>query len=89
MIANEALISKLELLRANKDREGQEIVAWPSTEEFKAMLRRNEIKNTDFGPKDVDMANKLWGEAVPILKGKMKQKHPSKHVRFDNHSLPK
>ena len=89
MSANEALISKLKLLRARKAREGQEIVAWPSTEEFKAMLRRNEIKNTDFGPKDVDMADKLWGEAVPILKGKMKRKHPSKHVRFDYHSLPK
>ena len=85
---NEGLVSKLELIRAQKAREGQEIVAWPSDDEFKTMLRENSIKNTEFGPKDVDTATKIWGAPVPILKGKMKRKHPSKHVRFDYHGLP-
>ena len=70
MNANEGLVRKLESHRAKKAHESQENVAWLSTEEYKAMLRRNEILNTDFGLKDVDTTNKILGEAVPILKGK-------------------
>ena len=42
------------------------------------MIRSDELKNVEFGVKDVDNAFTIWGEAVPPIQGKMKRKHPAK-----------
>lgn len=79
--ANEANYSKSEVARARRARSLQEILNVP-TPILAQMLRQGSIKGCDLMPRDVWLADQIYGKSVSELKGKMTNAKPDA-VRID------
>ena len=73
----EAMMTKKEIVKAEKVRYYQELLGWPATKDLKSIFEIG-VKNADVHSSDVDRAVEL-GEPEAIPKGKMIRKHPTPH----------
>jgi hypothetical protein len=67
---NRAGFSERQYLRAKTARELYHNVGSPTVENFKALLKMNVIKNCPVTIDDVNNAEKIFGPALSVLKGK-------------------
>ena len=85
---NKQLYTKDEILRADKARKYQGLIAWPSTSTFKKYVSDNYINNCDVTVDDIERGILIYGEPLPLLKGKMKRISPRKHPKLTKRPLP-
>ncbi len=80
--------SEKQFLDAKRARKLYHIVGCPTIENFKAILRQNIIKNCPVTPADVDLAEKIFGPDIGMLKGKTTRRAPP-HVKEDVVEVPR
>ena len=85
---NKHLLSRREIERAEKACCIQEILGWPSTQDFQRIVANNLVSNCDVTVDDIKRAVAIYGEPIPILKGKMTRKSPDSHGEFVKLPLP-
>ena len=73
----EAMMTKKEIIKAEKVRFYQELLGRPATKDLKSIFNTG-VKNADIKYSDVDRAINI-GEMEVIPKGKMIQRHPTPH----------
>jgi len=61
---------------ANNARTLQHEIGWPSTSTYKKIIGRNQIRNTNVTVDDINRAELIYGEAAPLIDGKMVRVHP-------------
>eukprot|EP00957_Ditylum_brightwellii_P102246 7794328-Ditylum_brightwellii.AAC.1 len=59
---------------AQKARELQAMLAYPSDIDFKTVVKSNMLKNFSVKAEDIDMANKIYRPSVASLKGRTTHK---------------
>ena len=84
-----SLMSRREIKRADQARKYQEILGWPSTAQFKAIVANNLVTNCDISVDDITRASDIYGEPIATLKGKMTRKSPQSHDDLVAKPLPK
>ena len=67
---NKQLYTKDEILRADKARKYQGLIAWPSTSTFKKYVADNYINNCDVTVDDIERGKFIYEAPLPLLKGK-------------------
>ena len=85
---NQEFLSKNEIARANKARRYQSLLYWPSTPAFISIVKDNLTNNCDITVDDIRRAEYIHGPAEPLLKGKMKRRHPDAHSKLTKVPLP-
>ncbi|KMZ58833.1 hypothetical protein ZOSMA_7339G00010, partial [Zostera marina] len=63
-------------------------VAYPSMNDFRWMVRHNQIKDCPVTVADIDVAEKIWGKNIAALKGKTVRQKPEP-VKEDYIEVPK
>ena len=79
---NLEVMSERQKNRAKAARKAYQAIGTPTTQDFKAMIRMNLIKNNRVTTKDVILAEKAFGPDVGELKGKTTRRKP--RVAIDN-----
>ena len=67
---NKLHYTKSQINIAEKARNLQRCLGWPSDEALKNYLNNNLLINCKISPADVDRANMIFGKAEPLLRGK-------------------
>ena len=80
VIDNNRSFTKKQISDADDARLLQEKCGWPSSNDLKSYIRNGQIMNCPYVEDAVDVGNEIYGEPVPILKGKMTQR-THHHVR--------
>ena len=73
---NTKYMSNRQMERAKAARKAMQALGTPTTNDFKAMIRMNLIKNVKITTKDVNMAEKAYGPDVGAKKGKTTRRKP-------------
>ena len=81
-------MSRREIERADKARRIQEILGWPSTQDFQRIVANNLVSNCDVSVDDIKRAVAIYGEPISVLKGKMTRKSPKSHGELVKLPLP-
>ena len=68
--ANKEYFSSRDIEGADRARVLQQLLQWPSTADFKRYINENLLINCDVTSDDVNRAISIYGEQVPILRGK-------------------
>ena len=85
---NMSLYTKRQIASANNARDLQAGLAYPSVSDLKWIVKSNMLKDNPVTSQDVDIALKIWGPSVALLKGKtVRRKAPV--VRQDIVVVPK
>jgi hypothetical protein len=85
---NMQMFTKRQIAGGNLARELQAGLAYPSNGDLKWITQANLLKDSPVGPQDVDVALKIYGPPVALLKGKtVRQKAPV--ARQDVVAVPK
>ena len=82
------LISRREIEQADKARHYQELLGWPSTAEYLRIVDNNLVSNCDINADDIKRSLAIYGEPLPVLKGKMTRKTPKSHGELVKLPLP-
>ena len=85
---NQSYYTKRQIKLAEKARKYQSYLAWPSTQELKDIVRDNLLINCGVTVDDVDRADTIFGDPIPLLKGKMCRRSPIRHPRQTKMRLP-
>ena len=85
---NKHFFTKNEIERADKARKYQALIGWPGTKMFIQYVKEGLIKNCDITEEDIFRAMEIYGEAAPLLKGKMKQIKPEAHSKEKRLRVP-
>ena len=85
---NKHFFTKNEIERADKARKYQALIGWPGTKMFIQYVKEGLIKNCDISEEDIFRAMEIYGEAAPLLKGKMKQIKPEAHSKEKRLRVP-
>jgi hypothetical protein len=85
--ANKEFFTSNEIQGANRAREMQQIIGWPSTTTFKKIIQKNLVCNSTITIDDINRAELLYGTATPLLQGKMTRVHPPQ-VKIKRIPLP-
>ena len=72
----------------DKARKYQGLLGWPETSAFKTYVLKNLLVNCNITVVDINRADNLYGEAVPILQGKTRGKKPRVHSKTEKIPLP-
>ena len=73
--------------QARKAQELYQALGMPSTNDLKSIIRINLIRNNAITIEDIDMATKIYGPNISMLKGKTtRRKHPQE--QNDSINLP-
>ena len=83
-----SLMTNKEIADANRALIYQELLGWPSTQEFKRMVSNNLLMNCDITTEDIQRSVDLYGVPVPLCKGKMIRQSPSQHEIMAKVPLP-
>ena len=73
------LMTRAEKEKADRARDEQEYLCWPSTKEFLNIVETNQLKNCETSTEDIRRAVHIYGEPVPYLKRRMTRPKPEKH----------
>jgi hypothetical protein len=74
---NMKLFTKRQIASAQQARDLQAGLGFPSVQDYKWIVKANMLKDCPVVNQDVDVALKVWGNQVPMLKGKtVRQKPP-------------
>ena len=73
---NASLYTKRQFERAKEARKFYNIIGNPSLNDFKAIIKMNGIKNCPITLEDIDIAEKIFGKDIHILKGKAVRTKP-------------
>ena len=68
---NKTLYTKRDVAGADTARNLQHIIGWPSNNFYHHIVNNNLINNSPISTYDIHRANKIYGPASPLLKGKM------------------
>ena len=79
--------SKRQVQDAKEAEQFRAVIGYPSTRDYKAMIKGSMLKNCPVLPEDVNRAEEIFGKNVPSLKGKTIRKKPDP-VRHDIISVP-
>jgi hypothetical protein len=82
------LFSKRQIARADKARSLYATLGFPSKQDFRWILRFNQIKDCPVTVEDAMGAYKIWGPSVAALKGKTVRTKPEP-VRINTVHIPK
>ena len=66
--------------RARKARKALQAIGTPTTQDLKAVIRMNMIKNSEITTEDVNLAEKAFGPDVGALKSKTTRRKPAKAI---------
>ena len=71
------LFTKRQIASAKQASDLQAGLGFPSVQDYKWIVKANVLKDCPVMSQDVDVALKVWGNQVPMLKGKtVRQKAP-------------
>ncbi len=73
---NMSLFTKHQVASADLARNLQAGLVYPSVHDLKWIVKANMLKDSSVTSQDVDVALKIWGPSVALLKGKTVQKKP-------------
>jgi hypothetical protein len=73
---NMAMFTKRQIVNAELARKLQACMAYPSIPDLKWVVQSNQIKNCLVTAQDVNVALKIWGPSVALLKGKTVRRTP-------------
>ena len=79
--------TKRQILSAEKARTLMAGLAFPSDQDYKWILRSNQVQECPVTTEDATVADKIWGKSIPSLKGKTTRKTPE-HVPSDVVAVP-
>ena len=85
---NTDFFTKQEIEEADKLRDYQENMCFPSTTALQSYIRNNLIENCGFYLKGVNWEKVIYGPAVPDLQGKMTQRRSPMHGKIVKIPLP-
>ena len=68
--------TKREVKGAEAARKLQQVIQFPTTNQFKEIIRNNVIKNCPITLRDIDAAEDIFGPSVYALKGRTTRKNP-------------
>jgi len=74
--SNKEYFSRREIEGADTARLLQGRLGWPSTGQYKQLIENNLLVNTDVTADGINRAEAIYGQAVPLIKGKMVRKRP-------------
>ena len=77
--SNREFFTRAEIEGADKSRQIQQQIGWPSTPAFKKILEKNLLLNCPITVEDVQRAEYIYGPAVPLIKGTMTRALPPKY----------
>ena len=73
---NMSLFTKRQVASADLARNLQAGLAYPSVKDLKWIVQANMLKDSPVTAQDVDVALKIWGPSVALLKGKTVRRKP-------------
>jgi hypothetical protein len=73
---NKKEFTKWQIQRAEVARSLYRKVGFPSVKDYKYVIQTNQIKDCPVTVTDIDIAFKIWGKDITMLKGKMVKKKP-------------
>ena len=73
---NMQLFTKRQVASAQQARDLQAGLGFPSVQDYKWIVKANMLKDCPVISQDVDVALKVWGNQVPMLKGKTVRRKP-------------
>ncbi len=76
MEENIAMFTKCQIVNAELAHKLQAGMAYPSIPDLKWVVQSNQIKDCPVKAQDVNVALKIWGPSVALLKGKQYAVHP-------------
>ena len=79
--------SKRQIASAEKARTLMAGLAFPSSTDYKWILRSNQVQECPVTTDDADVADKIWGKSIPSLKGKTTRRTPE-HVPSNVVAVP-
>lgn len=86
--SNKEYFSRREIEGADTARLLQGRLGWPSTGQYKQLIENNLLVNTDVTTDDINRAEAIYGQAVPLIKGKMVRKRPEHTATVTRVQLP-
>ena len=75
---NKSYFKKSDIEGADRARELQSVLGWPSDTTFKKIIENNQVNNCKVTADDITRARTIYGPAMPLLQGKMVRKTPSR-----------
>jgi hypothetical protein len=84
---NKAVFTKKQIANADKARELYASLAYPSSADYKWILKSNQIKDCPVTSKDAEVAMQIWGPNIAALKGKTTRITP-KNAMTDLVNIP-
>jgi hypothetical protein len=84
---NQSNFTRQEVEGADRARLLQQQLGWPSTTELKRYVSENLISNCNVTIDDITRAHFIYGTPLPLLKGKMVRKNPTK-ANFSKVPIP-
>ena len=85
---NKKYFTKKEIEGANRARDLQQLIGWPSTATYKTCITNNLIHNTKVNVDDINRAETIYGPALPLLQGKMTRVRPEFAGKIPTVTLP-
>ena len=86
--ANKEFFSPREIHSADKARQLQANLAWPSTADFKSYVKNNLLIDCDITVDDISRAEAIYGPQVPMLRGKMVRQTHNEFTTLQRLPLP-
>ena len=77
VLGNKEGFTKRQIRNAEIARALYTALIYPSTNDYKWVIRSNQIRNCPVTVQDVDVAFKIWGKNIPALKGKTTREKPN------------
>ena len=83
---NKSFFTRDQIARADRARKLMQYVGWPSLADFKKYISSNLIHNANVTVDDVNRAEFIYGQAPPLIQGKMTRQVPT--PAHQQHLLP-
>ena len=68
---------------ADRPRRYQVLLGWPATSDLNTYVNNNLLLEFSITVYDINISNNIYGEATPILQGKIRSRKPTVHLKIE------